>query len=140
MKKRGALTSKNGTNALFSKNEISLLRPAINEWRPNNGNAYDLSSGIFTAPKSGVYEFSASVYKWGYPVGWSRIAIEKSNAGELTFGAYAKDADDNSGVMSYTWIMQLNQADTIRLKAKEEIFCGSINTNCVFNGKFIRSI
>ena len=79
------------------------------------------------------------MYKWGSPVGWSRVAIEKSNAGELTFGAYAKDADDNIGVMSYTWIMQLNQADTIRLKALEEIRCATY-VECVFNGKFIRSI
>ena len=34
--KKGALTSKNGTNA-FSKNGIGILRPAINEWRPKKG-------------------------------------------------------------------------------------------------------
>ena len=106
----------------------------------SNGNAYDLSSGVFTAPKTGVYEFSASLYKWAYPVGWSRVGIEKNNENELTFGAYAHDVDDNSGVISYTWILQLNQADTIRLKAIEEVHCQAPTANCVFNGKFIRSI
>ena len=82
------------------------------------------------------------MYKWGDPgpVGWARVGIEKNNANELTFGAFSRDYDDNTGTIGYTWIMQLNQADTIRLKAKEEIFCGSSTTNCVFNGKFIRSI
>ena len=34
MKKQGLLTQKMGL--MPSKNEISLLRPAINEWRPKN--------------------------------------------------------------------------------------------------------
>ena len=75
-----------------------------------------------------------------HPVGWARVGIEKNNANELTFGVFSRDYDDNLGSTGYTWIMQLNQADTIRLKAKEDIFCGSITANCVFNGKFIRSI
>ena len=33
--KKGALTSKNGTNP-FPKNWDRILRPAINEWRPKN--------------------------------------------------------------------------------------------------------
>ena len=34
--KKGHFDSKTGGNGFFfSKNEISLLRPAINEWRPN---------------------------------------------------------------------------------------------------------
>ena len=105
----------------------------------NNGNTYDLSSGIFTAPKPGVYEFSASVNRWGDSVDWARVGIEKNNANELTFGAYARETNDNTGTLSFTWIMQLNQADTIRLKALQEIWCTS-NANCVFSGKFIRSI
>ena len=37
MKKTGENSSKTGALAFFfSKNEISLLRPAINEWRPKN--------------------------------------------------------------------------------------------------------
>ena len=104
----------------------------------NNGNAYDLSSGIFTAPKPGVYEFSASVYRGYNPTDWARVGIEKNNANELTFGAYLQN--DNAGTLSFTWIMQLNQADTIRLKALEEIYCNRDYANCVFSGKFIRSI
>ena len=35
--KKGHFDSKTGGNGFFSsKNEISLLRPAINEWRPKN--------------------------------------------------------------------------------------------------------
>ena len=34
--KKGHFDSKKGGNGFFSKNEISLLRPAINEWRPKN--------------------------------------------------------------------------------------------------------
>ena len=106
----------------------------------NNGNAYDLSSGIFTAPKPGTYEFSASVK--ASVEGWARVGIEKNNANELTFGAYADAHDQNyvSEILSFTWIMQLNQADTIRLKAVEEMHCDYNYSDCVFSGKFIRSI
>ena len=106
----------------------------------NNGNTYDLSSGIFTAPKPGVYEFSVSVYIDGSS-SWHRVGIEKNNANELSFGSYAREKNDNTGTVSFTWIMQLNQADTMRLKAIEEIRCHSAGyADCVFSGKFIRSI
>ena len=106
----------------------------------NNGNTYDLSSGIFTAPKPGVYEFSVSVDVYTGIGGWHSIGIEKNNANELTFGSYARETNDNTGTLSFTWIMQLNQADTIRLKAREIIQCASESANCIFTGKFIRSI
>ena len=107
----------------------------------NNGNAYDLSSGIYTAPKSGVYEFSAAVERGSSPAsGWARVGIEKNNANELIFGAYAREESDNSGTLSFTWIIQLNQADTIRLKARENIYCQINYAECVFSGKFICSI
>ena len=80
------------------------------------------------------------MYREADPVGWASVCIQKNNVHELTFGAYARDSKDNAGTLSFTWIMHLNQADTIRLKAIEEILCGSSNANCVFNGKYIRSI
>ena len=42
--KRDTLTQKLGVMA--SKNEISLLRPAINEWRPKKNTAGPLITGI----------------------------------------------------------------------------------------------
>ena len=80
------------------------------------------------------------MYRWSNPELWARVGIEKNNANELTFGAYSREYNDNTGVISFTWIMQLNQADTIRLKALEEIVCQHGDAECVFNGKFIRSI
>ena len=73
------------------------------------------------------------MYREADPVGWASVCIQKNNVNELTFGAYARDSKDNAGTLSFTWIMQLN-------KAIEEILCGSSNANCVFNGKYIRSI
>ena len=80
------------------------------------------------------------MYREADPVGWASVNIQKNNVNELAFGAYARDSRDNAGTLSYTWIMQLNKADTIRLKAVEVILCGASTANCVFNGKYIRSI
>ena len=75
----------------------------------------------------------------GYLADWYRVGIEKNNANELTFCSYAREQNDNTGTLSFTWIMQLNQADTMRLKAIEEIHCAT-SAKCIFSGKFIRSI
>ena len=86
-----------------------------------------------------MYEFAASAARH-YSAGWAGVGIEKNNAVELSFGTYARVDGDNVGTLSFTWIIQLNQADTIRLKAIEEIHCEPSIAECIFSGKFIRAI
>ena len=53
------------------------------------GNAFDLSSGIFTAPRSGIFEFSTEQY-YNEDVDETLfvIQIEKNNVKELAFSAF----------------------------------------------------
>ena len=57
----------------------------------NHGNVFDLATGIFRAPRSGVFEFSASmVYDESgltIPLTFT-IHVEKNNIRELVISAY----------------------------------------------------
>ena len=101
---------------------------------------FDLASGIFTTPRPGVYEFSAAVTHANR--GYNLLIVEKSNGEVLKFGTADTSAVDGDGsdILSFSWIMELNQGETVRLKVgnngKFEAFA---DANWVFNGKFIRN-
>jgi len=102
----------------------------------NHGNAFSLSTGIFTAPRAGVYEFYSSTY--GYDNGAHTIAVQKNNIDELKFKMYLTDKGINNDNLSFDWMMKLEQGDTVRLKATSGQFYCSSTAACVFNGKYIR--
>ena len=104
----------------------------------NYGDAFDLASGIFTTPKPGIYEFSFAMYHG--EKGSADIKVWKNDAEELTFHSY--DGDNNShDFLSATWLMTLQKSDRIKLKANGSgSFVCYTDRNCVFNGKYIRSI
>jgi len=102
----------------------------------NHGNAFSLSTGIFTAPRAGVYEFSSSTY--GQGDGAQRIAVQKNNIYELRFDMYLTDQGSHQDNLSFDWIMKLEQGDTVRLKVTDGYFACYEFAACVFNGKYIR--
>ena len=71
----------------------------------------------------------------------SRLSVEKNNVKELEF----IQRDDYETTLSFSWIMELKQGDTVRLKvsyANQDnlgLHCTE-NSNCIFNGKFIRNV
>ena len=68
------------------------------------------------------------------------MIVEKSNGKVLEFHASAGNVDNNYDTLSFSWIIDINQGETIRLKVggngKFEAYADS---NWMFNGKFIRN-
>ena len=90
--------------------------------------AFNLSTGIFTAPLDGFYEFSfVSYLKENIK---SQITVEKN--GHVEFSSYRKKIihNDTDGL---NWIMNLKMGDRIRLKI-DNFYDGSFR---IFNGKLI---
>ena len=104
----------------------------------NHGNAFSLSTGIFTAPRSGVYEFYSSTL--GANDGAHYITVQKNNVDELRFRMELTDkgGHNNNNNLSFDWIMKLEQGDTVRLKVTDGSFACRSSYACVFNGKYIR--
>ena len=95
------------------------------------GHSFDLHRGIFTAPRAGVYEFSTVADKHSYTPGEgrSRISVEKNDVTELEFSSYQEP-------LSFNWMMELEQGETVRLKVTSGPFECSSDSVCIFNGKY----
>ena len=108
----------------------------------NYGSSIDLASGIFTTPNPGIYEFSFAMYHSYKPP--ACIKIWKNDVEELSFYSYAEGNNSNDDTLSATWLMTLQKNDRIKLKAYgisgSHLFVCAPGQNCVFNGKYIRSI
>ena len=114
----------------------------FDEFLANYGSSLDLASGIFTTPQPGIYEFSfAMFHSWKSD---ARIQVWKNDVQELTFWSYANSDSGNDDTLSATWLMTLQKSDRIKLKAYgpsgSYVFQCDSDHNCVFNGKYIRSI
>lgn len=104
----------------------------------NYGKSFDLMSGTFTAPRGGVFEFSATLLSAPYNSPYNNImAIEKNHDTDIKFRTtYGGDRDQN--IASFSWITELEKGDTIRLRVSKGFFYCGTSYNCVFTGKFIR--
>ena len=101
----------------------------------NIGNNFELSNGTFTAPRKGIYEFSAAAT--GYDNSYSRLTVQHNDADVVSFSTYG-----NYDTLSFNWIMDLQQGDTIRLRNTHGRFRCESGVNgykydCIFNGKLI---
>ena len=101
----------------------------------NQGNAFVLSDGIFTAQRTGTYEFSVSAPDFSKN-GRTTMSVEKNGVGELKFSNY-EHSDYSYDTLTFSWIMELKQKDMIRLKVTAGTFDCSSSYGCIFNGKYI---
>ena len=105
----------------------------------NYGDHFSLSTGIFSAPREGIFEFFTAIPN--VEDGMSLLTVEKNNVKQLEF----LQADDYQTLLSFTWIIELKKGDTVRLKVSYSnqndrgLQCTE-TSNCIFNGKFIRNI
>ena len=111
----------------------------FNGFLTNYGNSFSLTSGIFTSPRQGVFEFSTAIHHYTRKYS-NTLVIEKSNSKVLEFEAYAEPNNSNGDTLSFSWIIDINQGETIRLKVGNNgKFEAYADSNWVFNGKFIRN-
>ena len=103
----------------------------------NFGDAFNLGTGVFTTPKSGVYQFSATAeHRDNYS---NYMIVEKNNQEVMKFRDYDAGNQDD-GTLTFNFILTLQRGDSIRLKVTGGYFsCGNAVT-CTFNGHFIREI
>ena len=101
----------------------------------NQGNAFVLSDGIFTAQRTGTYEFSVSA-RDDFFGGYSTISVEKNGVDELEFSNY-ETSSSAYDTLTFSWIMELKQKDIIRLKVIDGTFTCDSTYGCIFNGKYI---
>ena len=107
------------------------------EFLINIGDSFTLSDGIFTAPRNGIYEFSASFYHGDSA---NVLAVVRNSEQVLRFrdngGTGTGSIDYNT--LTFNWIMKLQRGDKIQLQVAEGTFyCDNGNQNCIFNGKII---
>ena len=103
----------------------------------NFEDAFDLSTGIFTAPKSGAYLFSASTTYSGS--GEHYMSVEKNNQNMMHFYAYNKKGYDDDDALRFDFILTLQKSDSVRLKIEKGNFGCSWRDACMFSGYFIRN-
>ena len=104
----------------------------------NFEDAFDLSTGIFTAPKSGAYLFSASTTYSGS--GAHYMSVEKNNQNMMYFYAYNEKGFDDDDALRFDFILTLQKNDNVRLKIEDGTFLCSSYAACTFSGHFIRDI
>ena len=63
----------------------------------------------------------------------------KNEVAELDFCSSTREGS-SFDTLSFSWTMELQEADKIRLKAKSGTFLCQGGRGCTFNGKFIRQI
>ena len=100
------------------------------------GISFSLTSGTFNARRDGVYSFSASAYH--YDPGQNRLSVMKNGQKELEFLSYARETNDNSDTLNFSWMMVLEAGDNVRLKVSAGRFDCNSAFNCIFSGKFVR--
>ena len=105
------------------------------EFLINIGDSFTLTDGIFTAPRNGNYEFSASLYHRGD--GGHCLAVVRNSEQVLRF----QDAPTPKYIdftLTFNWIMKLQRGDKIQLQVKAgSFYCDNGNANCIFNGKIL---
>ncbi|KAM9718156.1 complement C1q-like protein 4 isoform 2-T2 [Menidia menidia] len=97
----------------------------------NAGNAYNMNTGIFTAPVNGLYHFTFSTY--GYNTHAMGAILMKNNARQVS--AYDSPSSDGSDSSSNAAVLQLAAGDKVYLELWDNgrVF-DNLNGHTTFSG------
>ena len=105
----------------------------FNGYLTNFGNGFLLPNGTFTAPRIGTYEFSIAAHSYSSNV--AQLTVEHNGADVLSF--FTRGSSYNT--LSFSWIMELQQEDTVKFKVTSgNIYCHT-SYDCIFSGKLIKN-
>ena len=102
----------------------------------DSGNTFDLSTGTFTAPVSGVYEFSFT----GNTASDNSCLIQIYKNGSNKLHSFYTRGGLNSepyANLASSWIVSLDAGDTIRLKVYSGTLYSDSSTNRILTGKLL---
>ena len=118
----------NGTNDFYAGMTIT----DFTGFATNVGNAsnFILSSGIFLAPRNGIYEFSASVSH--DDIYHDDLAVMKNQEEVLQINLWWASTN------GFNWIMELQKGDQLQLQVISGHFRCDTYVNCLFSGKIIK--
>ena len=101
----------------------------------NIGNGYDASSGIFTAPRGGVYQFSCSAMTNSGKT--LRLHLMKND--QQTVSLYPGQTGHNMGTLSM--VLELKKGDRVYMKhcdtSETSLYSEPGSNFCMFSGYFI---
>ncbi|XP_059351035.1 cerebellin-2-like [Daphnia carinata] len=108
--------------------------------RLNIGNAMDIETGIFTAPRAGIYTFHFNGFKHNHPM----VNCGASSHCFFFNGQYMGRTETGKGTkmgtLSYSTILELKADDEVTLKLLYGIIHDSGNLHIRFSGALLKEL
>ncbi|KAE8300750.1 Adiponectin 30 kDa adipocyte complement-related protein [Larimichthys crocea] len=107
----------------------------------NHGNGYNPALGIFTAPSSGLYSFSFTVYsRLGKEGERMYYKVQLMNNGEVVASTWEDNREDSEDSSFQTVLLPLQQGDQVYVELMEgRHICGIAEGLNIFSGSLIYS-
>nr|ABF00124.1 sialic acid binding lectin [Helix pomatia] len=117
----------------FDANQVVIYDIVIT----NHGNAYDNSTGLFTAPVDGMYSFQLNLLTIKEKEGW----LELVHNGQLKVSVYAKQ-DSTYDSSSNSVIIKMKEGDRVNVRAhkKSGLFGRDDELYNTFSGHFLSGL
>ena len=100
------------------------------------GGGFDIGSGVFVVPISGVYRLSFSAQSGAAKYDHTYVRVRKNGSMILAIwdSNEGEKADGNN--ISYTWVMNLTQGDRVNLNSHKHLYANSY-APVTFTGELI---
>jgi len=101
--------------AIGDTNQPQVVR--FNIERLNIGRAMNMATGVFTAPKPGIYQFAFSLLKDAYTMGFIQVHLRFNN--KTIIGKAFSGNGFYSSLVSFQSVLRLKKGDSIHLFKKD---------------------